>query len=147
MGSYHSQQQPQQQYHSTDAIQTPPQDTPTYQTHGIVHHGGPYHPVTTKHTIPSTATLQQFMDNRELWREGQVQVGSQVMSGVGDQYIAGSSSVPSEMLTSAQCGGRKFHFQYDENVESESQLYTGEEGGELRGDIQATTRDDTEGLA
>ena len=139
MGSYHSQQQ--QQYHFTDTTQTPPQDTPTHQTHGIVHHAGPYHPATTKHTIPSTATPQQFMDNRELWREDQV---AQVMSGVGDQYVAGS--VPSEMLTSAQYGGRKFHFSYDENVESESQLYTGGEGGgELRGDLQATTRDDTEG--
>lgn len=79
------------------------------------------------------------MDNRELWREDQV---AQVMPGVGDQYTAGS--VPSEMLTSAQCDGRKFHFPYNENVESESQLYTGEGGG-LRGDVQATTRDDTEG--
>jgi hypothetical protein len=145
MGSYHSQQQQQQQQHSTDTTQTPTQDTPILQTHGIVHHAGSYHPV-AKHAIdvPSTATLHQFVDNGELWREDGVQVESQVMPGVDDQYI-GAGSAPSEMLTSVQCGGRKFHFPYDENVvESGCQLYTGG-GGELRGDLQESAGDIAEG--
>ena len=76
----------------------------------------------------------------------QVQVESQTMPGVGDQYTAGSG--PLEMLTSAQYDGRQFHFLYDESsVEAESRLHTGVGvgGGELRGDLQATTEDVDEG--
>ena len=137
MGSYHSQQQ-----HSMDTAHTS-QDTPIHHTHDTVL-ADSYHPV-TKHTIPSTATPDQLVD-RELWEADQMQVELQTMPGVGDQYTAGSG--PSEMLTSAQYGGRQFHFLYDESsVEAESQLHTGVGvgGGELRGDLQATTGDVDEG--
>jgi hypothetical protein len=86
------------------------------------------------------------VDNGELWSEDGVQVESQIMPGVGDQYMYIARSTPSEMLTSAQSGGRKFHYPYSENVvETECQLYTGGGGGELREDLQATARDIAEG--
>ena len=140
MGSYHSQQQ----LHSTDTAHDTPQDSPFHHTHDILHvhvHSDFSHPVT------STNTLDQLVD-RELrvQRGDQVQTESQTVPGVGDQYTAGGGA--SEILTSAQYGGRRFHFPYDDSsVEAESQMYTGGGigGGELRGDIQATSGDADEG--
>ena len=142
MGCYHSQQH----QHSTDTAHTP-QHTPVDHTHDAVHAEYSSHPV-TKHAVPSTASPDQFAD-RELWREDQVQIETQATAGVGDRYTAGIG--PSEILTSAQYGGRQFQFLYDESiVESEPQLHTevhvaGVGGVELRGDSQATAGDVDEG--